>query len=221
MMVIGRSTVAAGELQAFVERMERLNAEKKQVSADLGEVAAEAKARGFEPKVIRHVIKRRAMKPHDRQELDALVETYLHALGELSETPLHRIVAGMARDTASREAVIEALKAFVPDNGSITVELGGKPLRLARDEAGEVSVTEVEPRPASAEPKPARMERGPAKPVPDVTGGVAFDMGREAFKANEPIIANPFPFGHANRPRWDEGWRKESGTDGMGPGGGE
>jgi hypothetical protein len=42
-------------------------------------------------------------------------------------------------------------------------------------------------------------------------------LGREAFKADEPIIKNPFPFGDERRPRWDEGWRKESGTDGMGP----
>lgn len=219
-MMVGRSTVAAAQLQAFVERFERLGAEKKQITADAGEVMAEAKAAGFVAKGLRRVLKLRAMKPHDREEEEAIVDVYLHALGETHETPLHRTVAAMSVDIASREQVIEAMKMFVPESGAITVEMGGKPFRLARADDGEVTVTEVTMTPASAaEPKLERPSRAKSAPVPEVSGGIAFDMGRDAFKANEPIISNPFPYGHAHRPRWDEGWRKESGTDGMGPSG--
>jgi hypothetical protein len=44
-------------------------------------------------------------------------------------------------------------------------------------------------------------------------------LGGEAFAANQPIIVNPFPFGDGRRAKWDLGWRKASGTDGMGPDG--
>lgn len=57
----------------------------------------------------------------------------------------------------------------------------------------------------------------PKADVPDVDPDGAEALGRQAFKDNEPIIANPFPFGDGRRGRWDSGWRKESGTDGMGP----
>lgn len=41
-------------------------------------------------------------------------------------------------------------------------------------------------------------------------------LGAQAFKDNVAIVKNPFPFGDGRRPRWDEGWRRASGTDGMG-----
>lgn len=54
------------------------------------------------------------------------------------------------------------------------------------------------------------------KRVPEVSETGAFAYGQQMFRDNRPITDNPFPFGDARRARCDEGWRKESGSDGMG-----
>ena len=216
MNAIGKNTIASEMLRGYVERLERIAVEKKQLSDDAAAVMAEAKAAGLVPAAIRFVIKKRQMKPSDRQEAEALEDTYLHSMGMATDTPLFRSVSLMQVDVASREQVIDAMKKFVPSNGSITVEAGGSPVRLTRDKDGNIAVTEVieKPVPQSA---PEAGSRKPSKAdVPDVTEAVAENMGRQAFKDDVPIINNPFPFGDARRPLWDKGWREESGSDGMG-----
>ena len=133
------------------------------------------------------------------------------------DAPLFRQVGRMSVDIISRESVIEAMKAFVPQNGSITVEAGGKPVKLTRDKDGEVTVIDVvEPPPKPAAAPNAAPKGMQAEPPPDVDAFGAEALGRQAFRDNAPIITNPFPFGDVRRPRWDEGWRLESGSDGMG-----
>jgi len=79
---IGDNSGAAGEqLRLLLERIERLSEEKKGIQDDIKDVFLEAKATGFDPKIMRAVLKRRAMQPHDRQEMDAILETYESALG--------------------------------------------------------------------------------------------------------------------------------------------
>jgi uncharacterized protein (UPF0335 family) len=216
MTMIGHNTIAGEQLTAFVERIESVRAQKKQLSDDESAIVAEAKANGFVPAAIRDVIKLRAMKPHARQEAEAILETYLHALGMASEAPLFRHVGLMRVDTASREQVI---KAFVPDNGSIVIEAGGKPVRLTRDREGNIAVTEIVENPVATAGRAGSAKPGKQAPreVPDVDPEGAEALGRTAFKQDVPIIKNPFPFGDDRRRRWDEGWRRESGTDGMGP----
>lgn len=75
--------VAREQLRAVVERLERLEEEKKETSDDIKDVYAEAKAHGFDVKALRTVIKLRKMDKDERAEQDAVVETYLHALGML------------------------------------------------------------------------------------------------------------------------------------------
>ena len=217
--MVGQNTPAREVLAAFVERVEALKADAKAVREDLKLVMAEVSAAGFVPKAINHIVKLRAMKPSDRQEAEGIIDIYLHAMGMISETPIHRQVGMIGVDIASRESVIDALKAFVPEHGSIVVEAGGKPVRLTRGDDGEVTVTEVAERPPTEMPA-SIMPRSPIPdppPLCDEAGAEA--LGGGAFKENKPIIANPFPFGDVRRPRWDEGWRRASGTDGMGPGG--
>lgn len=220
---MGQNTVSSEMLTSFVERVERIRADKKALADDEAAILAEAKAAGFLPAGIRAAVRIRAMKPHVRQEAEAILDTYLHALGMAEDTPLFRQVGLMSVDTASRESVIEALKAFVPDNGSIVIEAGGKPVRLTRDEDGKVTVADVvdtpSPSASAAAPRPSAMRE--KAPPPDVDDAGAEALGGTAFKANAPIITNPFPFGDARRPKWDAGWRKASGTDGMGPDGGD
>jgi uncharacterized protein (UPF0335 family) len=214
---LGRNTAAGQALTAYVERIEAIRADKKLLGEHEAAIIADAKSQGFLPAAIRHVVKLRSMKPQARQEAEAIVDVYLHALGMASDTPLFRQVGLMSVDTAQREEVIEALKRFVPDNGSITVEAGGRPVRLTRDKNGDVTAKEVAdtpPRPAAnASPSPSSERPAP----PDVDVDQAEALGRAAFEANSPIITNPFPFGDGRRPKWDLGWRKASGTDGMGP----
>ena len=73
--------VAGERLQSFVERIERLEAEKAALAADIREVYSEAKAVGFDPKTMRRVISLRKLESADREEQEALLETYMAALG--------------------------------------------------------------------------------------------------------------------------------------------
>jgi uncharacterized protein (UPF0335 family) len=220
MTTIGRNTVSGDALKGFVERVEALRSDKKEIADQESAVFAEPKASGFVPGGIRTVLKLRAMKPGDRQEAEAIRDQYLFALGDMATLPLFRQVGLINVDVASRESVTEALKAFVPNGGSITVEAGGLPIRLTRAQDGSVSVTEVTPPKPKAETTASTLPglKRPPREVPDVDPDGAESLGRAAYRENTPIIANPFPFGDPRRARWDGGWRKESGTDGMGPG---
>jgi len=73
--------IAADLLRQLIERVERLEEEKKGILEDIKEVFAEAKAQGFDVKTMKQVIKLRGTEKHKRQEAEALLETYLAALG--------------------------------------------------------------------------------------------------------------------------------------------
>lgn len=72
--------IAGDHLRSFIERIERLEEEKKALAEDLKEVYLEAKSTGFDPKIMRTVIKIRKMEAHDRNEQEALLDIYMHAL---------------------------------------------------------------------------------------------------------------------------------------------
>lgn len=74
-------TVAADQLRLFIERIERLEEEKKGMSDDIKDVYLEAKSQGFDAKTMRTIVRLRKMEKHQRDEMDALVETYRAALG--------------------------------------------------------------------------------------------------------------------------------------------
>lgn len=76
---------ARDHLRAFVERVEKLEDEKKAIADDIRDVFAEAKANGFDVKALRQVIKLRKVDPQERQEQEAILDTYLHALGMLKD----------------------------------------------------------------------------------------------------------------------------------------
>ena len=73
--------VAAEQLRLFIERIERLEEEKKGIADDVKDVYAEAKSTGFDTKTMRAIVRLRRMETHTRQEMDALLETYRAALG--------------------------------------------------------------------------------------------------------------------------------------------
>lgn len=73
--------VAGDRLRSFIERIERLEEERATIAVDIREVYAEAKATGFDPKIMRQIVRLRKMESADRQEQEALIETYMAALG--------------------------------------------------------------------------------------------------------------------------------------------
>lgn len=73
--------VAADRLQSFIERIERLEEEKKALADDIREVYSEAKGSGFDIKVIRQIIRIRKMDTADRREMEEVMAVYLRALG--------------------------------------------------------------------------------------------------------------------------------------------
>lgn len=73
--------VAPNQLKAFVERIERLEEDKKAVTDDITDVYAEAKANGFDVKVLRKVVSLRKQDKAEREEMEAILELYMDALG--------------------------------------------------------------------------------------------------------------------------------------------
>ncbi len=78
-------TTASRQLKSLVERIERLEEEKKAIADDIRDVFAEAKGQGFDTKVMRQVIRLRKKDTAERQEEEALLDLYLHALGMLPD----------------------------------------------------------------------------------------------------------------------------------------
>jgi uncharacterized protein (UPF0335 family) len=74
-------TVAAGQLRAFIERIERLEEEKKTIADDIKEVFAEAKGTGFDTKAMRTIIRLRKKDQAERQEEESILDLYMAALG--------------------------------------------------------------------------------------------------------------------------------------------
>ena len=75
------SATAQGQLKAIIERIERLEEEKKTIADDIRDVYAEAKAVGYDVKIMRQIVRLRKMTPDDRAEMDMLLDTYKAALG--------------------------------------------------------------------------------------------------------------------------------------------
>jgi uncharacterized protein (UPF0335 family) len=138
-----RGDETAERLRRFVERFENLAEEKAAISDDQKQVMAEAKAEGFDPKALRKCVAIRKKKAGDYHDEQALTDLYLSALGIVAEPPLFAAVNRIGVDILARESVVEALKGFVPDHGSITVEKDGVRVRLTRDEDGNVAAHEL------------------------------------------------------------------------------
>ncbi len=78
---MSEDNVAADQLRLFIERIERLEEEKKGIADDVKDVYAEAKSTGFDAKTMRKVVALRKLEKHTRDEMDALLDTYRNALG--------------------------------------------------------------------------------------------------------------------------------------------
>lgn len=148
-------------LRKYIERVEDLRRQKKELSEEESLVWAECKSQGYAPGILKTIIKERSKRPADLEEEQALKDMYLDALGMKSEPPLFRAVGLMNVDPMARESVLAALSQIVPAQGDIILNMGGKPTRLWRGEDGEVLSEPWSPPVAAAnstenEPKSAR-----------------------------------------------------------------
>ena len=84
-MVETKTTFAQGQLRSLVERIERLEEEKKTIAGDIKEVYAEAKANGFDTKILRKVISLRKKEAAEREEEQSMLDLYLQALGMIPD----------------------------------------------------------------------------------------------------------------------------------------
>lgn len=98
--------IAGGRLRSLVERIERLEEEKAALAADIREVFAEAKADGYDVKVMRQVIRLRKMDHADRAEQEEMLALYKHALG-MEDAP------------AAPEAAAEAVSPAAPEGAAV------------------------------------------------------------------------------------------------------
>ena len=81
---------AQKQLRQFVEQIERLEEEKKQLASDIRDKYLEAKAVGFDVKALRQIVRLRKKTNEERQEEESVLEVYMHALGMLDNTPDER-----------------------------------------------------------------------------------------------------------------------------------
>ena len=79
--------IAGERLRSFIERVERLEEEKRTLAEDIKEVFAEAKGAGFDTKIMRQIIKIRRMDKDDLDEQETLLDIYKRALGMLPDVP--------------------------------------------------------------------------------------------------------------------------------------
>ena len=77
--------VAKDQLKSIIERVERLHEERKAIADDIRDVYAEAKANGFNIKVLKHIVKIRDQDLASRQEFETVCDLYLHALGMIPD----------------------------------------------------------------------------------------------------------------------------------------
>jgi len=185
--------VAAEELRLLVERVERLEEEKKGIADDIKDVYGEAKSRGFCAKTIKRIVRERKKTLDQRREEEAMFDLYRGALGMLDGTPLGNWA--VEKLTKPKGA---APNAGQPDDGKGASSAGG-------DQGNGASATEDN----------AAAGAAGSHDDASVTIGQARQQGTEAARQGKPVTANPFPPRSPLRAAWDEAWCHELGSDGM------
>lgn len=234
--------IASDQLRLLIERIERLEEEKKGIADDIKDVYGEAKSTGFDVKTIRAIIQLRKMDVNSRREAEALLDTYKAALGMLDGTPLgHWALERLSKkpddqtgaeedaSTADDETYDAAVK-LVLTSRKAAVSWLQRQLRIGYNSAarlvermqteGLVSAPDhigrrevIAPAPEGTDAAETTDVTQPVAPEPTVED--ASVMGQEAARAGAPVTANPFPARDVRRAAWDEAWCKELGSDGM------
>lgn len=179
---------ARSRLKDFIERIERIAADRRDLGDDMKVVFAEAKAEGFDTKAMRRIIKRRDKDPAEVAEEDSIFETYMAELGMTPEAPLPSMVRALGVDVLAREQVIDVLSSLIPNNGEIIARVGGDPMRLWRDEEGRAYAEVYVPPAATPKEKTGHALKTPATVLTMVPGGklaTSEDVKRKADAAEK------------------------------------
>lgn len=88
-----KSAPAGDRIRLIIERIERIEDEKKGLTDDIADVFKEAKSNGYDTKTLKRIVKLRKMEPHEQQEAEALMQTYMNAIGM---TPIEAAIALVA-----------------------------------------------------------------------------------------------------------------------------
>ena len=78
---MSEATTTDQQLRLFIERIERMEEEKKGVADDIRDTYNEAKSNGYDPKIMRQIVRLRKLPVHDRREMEAILDVYKSALG--------------------------------------------------------------------------------------------------------------------------------------------
>lgn len=97
------------QLQAIVQRIEKLEEEKAAIASDIKDVFSEAKSNGFDTKVLKKILALRKQDATERMHEQALISTYMEALGMLADTPLGQAAMKSAAAPASKKAPLPPL----------------------------------------------------------------------------------------------------------------
>jgi uncharacterized protein (UPF0335 family) len=184
----GHNQSAAERLLKFVQRLEALDEDKRDIATQISEVKKEAKEAGFDVPTINQMVRERRMSQEERDARDALRDLYRASLGMLGDTPLG--------EAAIRRLEKRRKPDKKPDSGAPAADGAQAP--------------DVAPDAPEAPQQPAAAEF-----MPGVTVDEAELMGRQAAADGKSVIENPFPARDPRRARWDMGWCQESGSDGM------
>jgi uncharacterized protein (UPF0335 family) len=232
--------IASEQLRLFLERIERLEEEKKGIADDIKDVYSEAKSQGFDTPTMRAIIKLRKLDPESRREQEALLDTYKAALGMLDGTPLgkwavERItkndpkpaeLPAASSGTDKDELLAQAIE-LVTSHQMCSTSWLQRQLKIGYNRAaGLIETMEAKgilSRPdgtgkreilaAGIEQSPAAAPEVAAEPV--LTPADAHRLGREAAITGLSVTVNPFPAFDERRAAWDESWCAALGSDGM------
>jgi uncharacterized protein (UPF0335 family) len=213
------SNSAGLRIKSIIERVERLDAEKDAILADIKEVYAEAKGEGFDTKILRKVVRLRKMDAGKRQEEEALLDLYLSALagtGVSMETAI-QVVQSLGGGVDEEALYRQVVEVVVKDRKASTSYVQRK-LQLGYNRAaalfermereGVVSRADHVGKREVLAPPP-----GGFKPAPDSVA-VASINGRSAVKdayaAQQPVAPNPYDRGTPQHRVWAEAARDEA-----------
>jgi uncharacterized protein (UPF0335 family) len=158
----GSIGVATGQLRSLVERIERLEEEKATIAGDIKEVYAEAKANGFDIKILRKVVKLRKFTADERAEEEAMIDLYLHALGMTIAEKVDQTGQGDVDHTIALADAAKQIVDSVPEGGSVSVTTpAGDGFKINKDDDGNVTHETVVEMP-DIPPELDRREKTPA-----------------------------------------------------------
>jgi len=192
--------VNADRLKSFIERIERMEEERKAIAGDIRDIYAEAKAIGYDVGTMRKVVRLRAMDAADRAEQEALLDTYWHALQTVDRIDARLAAGESQREVAAAEGVS---KSTVQRRGpKVESAPASSKTDHSKPEDGDDGITDAAPHGENSTPRPLQageVAASAAKPVPEGGEGTGTHSD-EAPGPHDPDMGNPISEDEAPAP---------------------